>query len=307
LLLFLLPRHRRTPYNRNLHSNFHNVVNATFKVASKKSHKPPNAPTVLLSPNTVPPTVSVQCTCIPPPNPQFLGCFRDSSTRALPFYAGQMNKDDCINTCRANGYHYAGRQHANECWCGNANSDGLASYEENDYAKYGPSTACACDDPSFIGGWLNCVYSVPPVIPDYINNHFQCADGYKGWCKAKYDCLSAFDKGSWDDGCGIKGVAKKWEYRNNWRVQIPPSDNCKIVTPQDLVNWIADTTHWSFTKNDYDVPVISSQASKSSSFICAPPPEIEDKTVAVSLRRYMLFSCFLSLSSFLIYKLFVVC
>jgi hypothetical protein len=285
LLLISLPRHRRTPYNRNLHSNFHNVVNATFKVASKKSHKPPNAPTVLLSPNTIPPLVDVQCTCTPPPEPTFIGCFRDSSNRALPVYVGVHNANDCINTCRANGYHYAGRQYSNECWCGNSNSDGLASYEESDYAKYGSSTACTCDDPSFLGNWVNCVYRVPPLTPEYINNHFQCDDGYGGWCKANYDCLSAFNKGSWEDGCGIKGIAKKWEYRNNWRLQIPPSNNCKIVTSDDLVNWVKDTSHWSFTRNDYDVPVISSQASKSSSFVCAPPPENVDTSVTVSLRH----------------------
>lgn len=283
LCLILILYYYRTPYNRNLHSNFRNDVNATFKVASKKSHKPPNAPTLLLSPNTVPPPIGVQCTCTPPPDPTFLGCFKDSSSRALPVYVGTLNQDECINSCRSRGYHFAGQQYYNECWCGNSNIDGLASYEENDYAKYGPSTTCTCFDPSFKGHWVNCVYQIPPTSPEYVNNHFQCDDGYSGWCKANYDCLSAFSQGSWEDGCGIKGIAKKWEYRNNWRVQVPPVDNCKVTSPEDLVQWITDPSHWDYNRNDYDFPSISSVAFKTSRFVCAPPADNTNAAVTVSM------------------------
>jgi hypothetical protein len=277
------PEQGWTPYNRNLHSDFHHDVNATYKVASKKSHKPPNAPTVLLSPNTIPPPIGVQCSCTPAPDPTFLGCFRDSSSRTLPFYFGQLNKDDCINTCKSNGYHFAGRQHSNECWCGNSNSDGLADYDENDYAKYGPSSACQCDAGNQ-GSWVNCVYKVPPTAPEYVNNHFQCDDGYTGWCQANYDCLSSFNKGSWEDGCGLKGIAKKWETRNNWRVKVPPSTDCQVVTPQDLVMWVTQTLNWNYTKNDYDIPVISSQVvTKGFNFLCEPPPDKQDAVVIVSV------------------------
>ncbi len=154
-------------------------------------------------------TSGIMCSCTPPPIPYFIGCFNDSQERALPYFAGQKSlTKDCIDACRNSGYHFAGRQAYGECWCGGANSEGLADYDEMNYAKYGPSNECKCIFDQNIGFWVNCVYKVPPTTPEYNNNHFTCADKYSGWCKASDDCLSSFYKGSWDNGCGVKEESK---------------------------------------------------------------------------------------------------
>ena len=52
-----------------------------------------------------------------PPN---LGCYTDSSTRALPVFKGytdDMTPQKCEALC--DGYYYAGVQWHGECWCGN--------------------------------------------------------------------------------------------------------------------------------------------------------------------------------------------
>jgi hypothetical protein len=275
-----------TPYNRNLHSEFHNTVSATFKVASRKSHKPPDAPSIVLSPYEIPPIMDVMCTCSAPPAPYYLGCFKDSADRVLPFYKGQMSKDACIAACMAGGYHYAGLQGYSFCYCGSADTS-LSDYEDMSYASLGPSTACVdCEAPgSFQGHWVQCVYKLPPTGPDFINNHFQCSDGDQGWCKANYDCLSPFKKGDWEDGCGIKGIAKQWEYRNNWRLKTPSYSDCKVQSSADLVNWVTEPSQWGFTKRDYDYPAITSQVvTNGFNFLCEPPPDQTDEVINVSER-----------------------
>jgi hypothetical protein len=89
-----------TSYNRNLHSEFHNTVDATFKVASKKSHKPPDAPSIVLSPYEIPPIMDVMCTCSAPSAPHSLDCFKDSANRLLPVYKNAcMSKDALLLAC----------------------------------------------------------------------------------------------------------------------------------------------------------------------------------------------------------------
>lgn len=268
-----------TPYNRDLHSDFHKNVNPTFKIASKKSHMAPNTPSLLLSPLTVPPPKGVMCQCSPPLEPSFLGCFKDGPDRALPVFMGAYkSKADCISACRMSGYHFAGRQWTEECWCGGLDKS-LSDYEDLSYAKWGPSTGCACDSPN-IGGWLSCVYKLPPLGDNFTNNFFQCDDGYAGWCKESNDCLSPFNKGLWDDGCGVQGVAKKWQYRNNWRLATPPYTDCKVTTAEALVNWVTDARKWNYTQHDFDYPSISSQVVTSGfNFLCTPPPDKTDEVV----------------------------
>lgn len=193
------PEQGWTPYNRNLHSDLKEDVDPAFKVASKKSHKPPNAPTILISPTTIPPKDGVHCTCTDRPEPQYLGCFMDSSERAIPDFYGTMSKVECIQFCSDRGYHYAGHQWAQECWCGGDKS--LSDFDDTEYARYGQydDSSCDCEGPN-IGPWRNCVYKLPPIDPDFLNNHFSCDDNTIGWCSQSDDCLQTFVKGFWTDG-----------------------------------------------------------------------------------------------------------
>jgi RHS repeat-associated protein len=88
-----------------------------------------------------------------------LGCFADSGTRDLPYYAvagGSVSTESCVATCRAAGYQYAGTQYSTSCFCGSS------------YGRYGASTGCTmpCSgNPSETcgGSWANNVYRVDAV------------------------------------------------------------------------------------------------------------------------------------------------
>merc|ERR1719296_462563 len=85
-------------------------------------------------------------------------CFKDSSDRDLPYFQGNLNKDDCYEACKAKGYLFMGKQADNECWCGNF------------YGKHGSSSACTnCSQQSgYYGPWVNCVSAIhyaPSVNP----------------------------------------------------------------------------------------------------------------------------------------------
>jgi len=267
------PEQGWTPYNRNLHSDRKEDVDFSFKVASKKSHKPPNAPAILISPKTIPPKDGVQCTCTDRPEPQYLGCFMDSSERAIPDFYGTMSKVECIQFCLDRGYHYAGRQWTQECWCGGDKS--LSDFGDTGYARYGQydDSSCDCEGPN-IGPWRNCVYKLPPTNPDFLNNHFSCDDNTIGWCSQSDDCLQTFVKGFWTDGCGHAGVAEKWQYRNNWRLKVP---QCDMVPSEDLSAWATTPANWYYTEKDTDFPLISSQVvTDGFNFLCLPPPDKRD-------------------------------
>src|SRR5262249_17980348 len=52
-----------------------------------------------------------------------LGCYADSWTRDLPYFAYQNDSnttDNCISACDSAGYAYAGTQDGTQCWCGNS-------------------------------------------------------------------------------------------------------------------------------------------------------------------------------------------
>uniref|UniRef100_A0A7S1BSD5 WSC domain-containing protein n=1 Tax=Corethron hystrix TaxID=216773 RepID=A0A7S1BSD5_9STRA len=101
----------------------------------------------LLTPS---PTISAAPTRSPAPTtafPKELGCFKDKGRRAMPVRKGSGNMNQCIINC--NGYTYAGRQWAGECWCANSG-----------YDKYGREpSGCNCNG-SNVGAWRNCVYQI---------------------------------------------------------------------------------------------------------------------------------------------------
>jgi len=86
----------------------------------------------------------------------YLGCYVDSATRALSFFAGSSSSqtvESCHSAC--SGYTYFGIQNGDECYCGNS------------YAAYGSagesqcSMPCAGNSNEICGGqWRNSVYNV---------------------------------------------------------------------------------------------------------------------------------------------------
>ena len=65
-------------------------------------------------------------------NYQYVGCYADTaSDRALPLKVGQMNLGSCHDACKAQNFHYFGRQNNGECWCGGT------SAADTSYAKHG--------------------------------------------------------------------------------------------------------------------------------------------------------------------------
>lgn len=85
-----------------------------------------------------------------------LGCFADSSTRALPnlLIASNASPQSCYNAAQASGFTYFGLQWYGQCFAG-----------DSGYQQYGPSTACTttctADGKSNCGGaYASQVYQV---------------------------------------------------------------------------------------------------------------------------------------------------
>ena len=87
--------------------------------------------------------------------PTYVGCYTDSSTRALPVFKGytdDMTPQKCEALCE--GYGYAGVQWHGECWCGNTFGDQLRPDSEC-------NTACNGDPTQVCGGdWHNSIYAL---------------------------------------------------------------------------------------------------------------------------------------------------
>ncbi|CAB9522911.1 WSC domain-containing protein 2 [Seminavis robusta] len=72
------------------------------------------------------------------PSSEYIGCFKDSSPRALEVHLGNgFTLDGCIEDCFNKGFKYAGLQFKSECRCGHSG-----------YDKYGgvrPESECSMD------------------------------------------------------------------------------------------------------------------------------------------------------------------
>lgn len=87
--------------------------------------------------------------------PDFIGCYTDTSTRALPNWL--INSDSTIESCialaKANGYKYAGLEYAGQCFAGN-----VAAYTQ--VATSMCNMTCDADPNEICGGtWLLSIYA----------------------------------------------------------------------------------------------------------------------------------------------------
>jgi len=92
--------------------------------------------------------------------PEYLGCFKDTSTRALPKFLGVMTFNEAVNAAKNGGYKYFSLQDGkpfsyNKAMVFVSNSD--------DYNKYGPVNCNSKLNTGEITGdsYVNAVYKTP--------------------------------------------------------------------------------------------------------------------------------------------------
>lgn len=91
--------------------------------------------------------------------PMYMGCFKDTSVRALPIMTGPTTFEKCRDIARDAGSRYFGLQWPE----GSKSGTAQCFYGIGYYDKYGRSTACVKKDSSgnLLGGvWANSIYSV---------------------------------------------------------------------------------------------------------------------------------------------------
>lgn len=88
----------------------------------------------------------------------FQGCYQDHATRAMQVRViGSKASDEmCYEKCKSMGYHYFAVQYYRECFC--HGTDPL----DRAWDRYGKKHDCTCENPTFVGGWSNCVYRIWP-------------------------------------------------------------------------------------------------------------------------------------------------
>ena len=94
----------------------------------------------------------------------YVGCYTDSSTRALPVVlsTGGDTVESCVQKAAAAGYAYAGLQWYGECYAGNT-----AGYTQ--VADSQCNTACSANSAEMCGGsWRNSIYSTGASALSYV-------------------------------------------------------------------------------------------------------------------------------------------
>lgn len=121
--------------------------------------------------------------------PKYLGCFRDTSNRALPgggLYGGTLTVARCQLAAYLGQYKYFGLQVGVECWLGNDLT--VATH-------YGPATncdfVCAGNGSTLCGGaWANSMYQVAGDMPggcpnSHATSRWHAASAHTATCMAQ--------------------------------------------------------------------------------------------------------------------------
>jgi hypothetical protein len=99
---------------------------------------------------------SVYATGVQPANQyiQYVGCFTDSESRALPTLLGtSYTVESCVNAAKAAGYLYAGLQAGGQCFAGNSVGHTAVPNSQCD-------TPCGANPREMCGGsWRNSIYA----------------------------------------------------------------------------------------------------------------------------------------------------
>lgn len=100
----------------------------------------------------------------------YLGCYVDTSTRAMPYYQGDMDYAACKKKATDNGAApYFGLQNSSS----GTNAQCFLSSNITDIRKYGKATNCTkiADGTYSGGGWSNAIYSLDPSSFYYLILH----------------------------------------------------------------------------------------------------------------------------------------
>lgn len=131
---------------------------------------PPVAPTVATVSNTlmsnlttaisdpVPPVIIPPTIVVIPTSPIYIGCYKDTSSRALPTDAGVTTFDNCAELAKKAGSSYFGLQYAEGS---SIKGQAHCFYGGSNYSKYGSTNTCTAKDTSgnILGSsWSNAVY-----------------------------------------------------------------------------------------------------------------------------------------------------
>ncbi|XP_035699693.1 uncharacterized protein LOC118432265 [Branchiostoma floridae] len=123
---------------------------------------------------------------------EYVGCYKDKSTRTFPFARlrdyKSMTPAVCINHCSGLGYSYAAIQYYYECHCGTeANFAALEPVRPESECNF----PCRGDKEQKCGGnWRNSVYKLPEKPPaGRSTGGYSCGDGFK---KFKGRCYKVF-------------------------------------------------------------------------------------------------------------------
>lgn len=105
---------------------------------------------------------TVESTSIPvttvPFSPQYIGCYTDTSSRALPTQLSlvAVTVETCIVAGRLAGYKYIGLQYSNQCWAGNM----IGFYKD---AETACNISCNANYAEWCGGnYHNSIWQVLP-------------------------------------------------------------------------------------------------------------------------------------------------
>jgi len=156
---------------------------------------------------------------------EYMGCWRDSWDRALPYMLGQVqSREQCADLANSAGMNTFGVQYYGQCWAG--------MNPTHNYQRHGAAGNC-----SILGdGWTNQVYLNPSMKPTMnnsliINNqNGKCLDIYGAWQNNGagaiiYDCHG--------------GQNQRFDYDQNRKtIRVRHSGKCLTVSTSDNAQYI---------------------------------------------------------------------
>jgi hypothetical protein len=160
---------------------------------------------------------------------EYMGCWRDSWDRALPYMLGQVwSREQCADLAMAAGMNTFGVQYYGQCWAG--------MNPTHNYQRHGAAGAC-----SILGdGWTNQVYLNPSIKPTLTNSMLQnkqsgkCLDIYGGWQHNGADAIVYDCHGGGNQRFDYDQDRKTIRVRHSGRcLTVGSADNAQKITQQD--------------------------------------------------------------------------
>jgi len=159
----------------------------------------------------------------------YMGCWRDSWDRALPYMLGQVSsREQCADLAMSVGMNTFGVQYYGQCWAG--------MHPTHNYQRHGVAGAC-----SILGdGWTNQVYLNPNIKPTLTNSMLQnkqsgkCLDIYGGWQNNGADAIVYDCHGGANQRFDYDQDRKTIRVRHSRKcLTVSSADNAQKITQQE--------------------------------------------------------------------------